>query len=381
MIGIEGQYVLQISIGGHTDCIAPEDLILFKLIEEAGNLLPMFEIIFNTNTKEMLEYMNEGQSFDISIGQTKDLLRDMTVCIVTANTERTGNESFLIHLTGFLNKMPYLTNRKVSSKKGKSTEVLSKILSDNGFNPDIQSETDDDMFWLQNTITDRDFITKIWLHSNVNDTIPLVAVLSSGDFIFTDLKKITGNQVKWRFLNDAKNEETDVVYMSHSESAPSGYMNQFGGYGKKVKIRNSTTGEISDEKYEPMSPILSMSESNSRNSTIEPKVQQIVEISENVHPKYWESYYKNIIGLTTLSSYQITISIMGLFKEFRLLDYCFFKDDVPVEGSSNALEATEQASGMYIITKICNVIRNNNFLTYLTLSRESMNQMKGNQLG
>ena len=72
---------------------------------------------------------------------------------------------------------------------------------------------------------------------------------------------------------------------------------------------------------------------------------------------------------------------MGLFKEFRLLDYCFFKDDVPVEGRSNALEATEQASGMYIITKICNVIRNNNFLTYLTLSRESMNQMKGNQLG
>ena len=124
MIGVDGQYVLTFNIGDFQDAIDQNNLSSFKLIEEAGNVLPMFEVLFTTYNEHLVETLNEGNPLSVSIGRTTESMKEASLVILNADRGRMGDGSFGVKITGFFDAMDYLTNRKVSSKRATSIDAI-----------------------------------------------------------------------------------------------------------------------------------------------------------------------------------------------------------------------------------------------------------------
>lgn len=379
MIGVEGQYVLTFNIADFQDAIDQDNLASFKLIEEAGNVLPMFEVVFTTTNLILVETLTEGNTLNMSIGKTQESMREAELTILSAERTRVGDGSFALKITGFYNAMAYLTNKKVSSKRGTSIDTIKEIAS-SYFTTDITVTSDDSSFWLQQTISDRDYVNNIWFHSWVPDSCPMIGISSAGDFIMRDLKSLASKDTPdWRFVTTPQ-QDIDVVYTgNHIDVSPSGFMNRLGAYGKSMTVRNSTDGSFETLTTEPMQPILTQSANLNRQKSVEPKISSIVEISENVHPKYWEAYNHNIATLSSLSTNQIALTIVNDFRPFKLLDLAFYKEDKITMTHGELKEATEHSSGYYIITKIANVLIHNSMATFVYLTRETMNNIRGEE--
>ena len=380
MIGVEGQYVIAFNIGSFQDAIDQNNLASFKLIEEAGNVLPMFEVLFATTNTDLVELLSEGNPISVSIGRTTETMKEASLVILNCDKSRLGDGSFVIRVTGFLNAMAYLMNKKVSSKRATSMDAIKEI-ADKYFYTDITSKSNDESFWLQQTISDRDFINHIWFHSWIEGSVPMIGITSGGDFIIRDLKTLASKDTPdWRFVGTPQ-QEIDVSYGGgHRDVSPSGFMNTLGAYGKSMIVRNSTTGEFKNLVTEPLEPVLSQSPSLNRQKEVEPNISAIVEISENVHEHYWDAYNQNISTLASLSSSQIVITIVNDFRPFKLLDLVFYKEDKITMSKGDSKEATEHSSGLYIITKIANVIKGNILSTFVYMTRETMNNLRGEDL-
>lgn len=377
MIGVEGQYVLTFNIGEFQDAIDQNNLASFKLIEEAGNVLPMFEVLFTTYNEHLVETLNEGNPLSVSIGKTTESMKEASLVILNSDKGRMGDGSFAVKITGFLDAMDYLTNRKVSSKKATSVDAIRDIAT-KYFNMDITCKSSDESFWLQQTITDRDFINHIWFHSWIEDSCPMVGITASGDFIMRDLKSLADKDTPdWRFVTTPQ-QEIDVTYCGgHTDVNPSGFMNRLGAYGKSMVVRDSTTGTFSNLVTEPLDPVLAQSANVDKQKKVDPRMSTMVEISENVHPHFWDAYNQNIATLASLSSSQICLKVVNEFHPFKLLDLCFYKEDRITMKKGDSKEATEHSSGYYIVTRIANVIKGNTLATFVNMTRETMNNIRG----
>ena len=108
MIGVEGNYILQFSVTGHKrlkDFIEENDLITFKLIEEAGNLLPIYELIFYTNDEEIFQVLHEGNDLDCLMGKGKNEAISCKLTVTKSTSSRSGTDKRLIHITGIYSVM------------------------------------------------------------------------------------------------------------------------------------------------------------------------------------------------------------------------------------------------------------------------------------
>ena len=65
---LENQFVCQFSIGPYEDFILLEDLQELKYIEYAGNVLPTIELQFILRNKDVVNYFNEGNILNVSLG-------------------------------------------------------------------------------------------------------------------------------------------------------------------------------------------------------------------------------------------------------------------------------------------------------------------------
>ena len=92
MIGVEGQYIFRFSIGEFEDFISNDDLVYFNLIEEAGNVLPTFELTFTSANEKLLSTLNEGNILQVSFGRELDHLIDVELIISKNNSNRAGED-------------------------------------------------------------------------------------------------------------------------------------------------------------------------------------------------------------------------------------------------------------------------------------------------
>jgi hypothetical protein len=376
MLGTEGQYLFKFSIAGREDFIEEEDFHLFKMIEEAGNVLPQFMLSFTTYDDDILALINEGNDIEVSYGADRDSLTDSILVVQHKNIARSGDSKMIIVVTGFYSALGYITDTKKFISTNKSgVEVISDIVSPY-FTPDFNiSKSSDQMNWVQHNITDREYVKNLWMHSYLSNSFIGCGITMDGRFILKNVKLDMKNGYKWRFIHGIVNDN-DVSYDGdYGIDENSGFTNTWIGYGREKMIFNVESGAetlVSEE----VAPLLAITEDLTRRAEIEKRYASAGIINDNVHENYWNAYLGNLSNLAVLGTVKLVLSFSNRFIPIRIWDLCMFKDDSPkrVKEGSN-----EYYAGLYYPGKVVRILQHKQFVTAVELGRESLNQVKINK--
>jgi len=375
VIGVENQYIALFSIADKKDFIDEKMFKVFKCEESTGNILPIYELQFQSSDSELQKYLNEGNIIEVSIGRSLEDLEMTEFTIIKPVITTLGQNLFYFTLFGIYNALDYQNNRKLTfSDKTPSHSRIQQVVSPYfEFNNTVSAS--DSMAWLQPHISDKAFVQNIWLHSWINEnTFPVIGITLDGQFRFFDFSKIFDNKPKWHFSFENKEEyikyEGSPRYLSNS-----GILNTLQGYGRKSLIRVPETGKEEYITINPIQPFMSLSDSHNRSSLIEERYDEHkLQSLDNVHSNYHKARLHNEINLTSFSTNQIRIGVGRLQYKFKLLDLCFYKAE---ETNDESGIAESQTTGQYIITRVLRVFQNRTIFTYLDLVRDTFNSPIG----
>ena len=380
MIGVEGQYFLKVSIGGEDDVIAEEDLILLKLQEETGNVLPRFELVFLSSDQSLITKLNEGNDVTLVMGrsQTDDGRIEAKMQIVIPNENKDSGDKRRIHLLGVYKNLVYTTNPSTEiTDKMTGMEVVQKYASQN-WEVDIQPSTSDDdkMPWMKQFTTNKKMVDKALEHLHLEKGVPICGITCQGKFIVRNIEDLKSQSPKWNFTRDPKGG-TDMFYDSNPQiTNESTFNNTVNNYGRSVRVFDTIKGISKVIEYKGK-PQLAQTPSLPRSKDIKMIPGATEFRTDNVH-KDWElSRLKNSTELTSLSSVRASISVPGVFFPVEVVDPVTISDTGigPLSSLINDL-----TSGSRIVTKICRIIANRQFSTYIEMVVESVNSPQGSFL-
>lgn len=378
MIGVDGQYLFRFRLGDRDDFIREEDLQIFKLHEEAGNVLPTFMLAFDTLDDSIVRMIHEGNDLEVSFGRDRNSMADIKLAVTRVEPIRSGDSKRHIAVTGMMSALPYISiDRVMISDKKSGIEVL-KDITKKYFNTSMFNieKSIDSMNWVQPSFTDRAMVNHCWMHSDIPNSFPAVGISSDGQFICKDVKKALKDKFKWRFTNEIK-EKNDISFDGDFViDLNSGFINNWLGYPREKLIYNLEEGTES-KIMESAEPITALTSEIARRAEIEKRYATAGVINENVHPNFWTAYLRNLTNLGVLGSVTLVLSFGNRFENIRILDQVMFKED---DISNPKAESSEFLSGVYFVSSVTRILQGRQFATTVKIARESFNQLKGDKL-
>ena len=376
MIGIDGQYVFKFSLNNETDFINEEDLIKFTLIEKAGGTLPEFEFQFLSYDDALLSKLNETSKLLVSYGKDVRELADTSLSIQALESTRRGDDRRQIALVGYYSALKYLNQTNSFFSENKSgVEVMRDIVAKH-FIPDFNIEvSDDSQVWIQPNQTDKAFIRELWMHSYLTKSFPAIGITSDGRFLLRDVAKTFKEDFVYKFTNTALSEEDNAIPYDgdYSIKVQRGFINNWVGYDRERLTFKYEDGSQSLVK-ETIEPLLSLTQNFAKNAEIERRFQSNAILNQNMHSNYWKAANKNLAHLVQFGDTKITLTFTNIFAPIKILDLVMFKDDQVGSGRNQVADAH---SGLYLVSKVARNYENSQFTTVVELSRESMNEIKG----
>jgi hypothetical protein len=380
LIGTEGQYIISFNLGEEKDFIDGEDFARLTMIEQAGNLLPVYMFNFATQREDILGYLNEANDLKVSFGKSKNELVDAQLVTTSIGGSGGGHNRQLI-TKGVISSLKYTNDSNISITEEMSGVEAMKLVASNHFNvgDDAKSTfnleaSEDSQRWIQPNISDRMFINNIWLHSYLSESFLACGISSDGRFIVKDMTK-QGSEYDWRFTQNPQNEN-DIKYDSDYDiDIQSGLVNSWVGYGQEKLIYDLENG--TEELYaEDVQPVLALTKAIARRAEMERRHHSMGLVTGNTHEFYWRAYLKNLAHLAMFSAVKLTVTFHNQFVPIKILDLCMFRD----EDVKSGVQASETLSGLYFVSKVVRTIMNKQMVTVVELVRESVNQVKGEKL-
>lgn len=380
MIGVEGQYRASFSIGDIKDFLREEQLLVFKVIEDTGNTIPIFQLDIQIWDDRVLKYVNEGKELVVSLGKTIDKMTDSRFKITKSVPVRDGEHKYTLHMVGIFAEMSYISDKKVFiSDKVSSLDVMRQVLTRHekfSFDTNIAS-TQDRMHWIQPHATDRKFVSHIWNHTYIPDSFPALGTTLGGQFRFRDVKSLAKTPPKWIFKVERKESKKDneIIYeMPFDYSTNSTWNNQLYAFGKEKLVANLESGEFTLLTQGAVTPTLAMSSDSMTDKDVSPRYDSHSNQSaDNVHPNFWKAKLQNLVNLFTFSTVRLKLFYHHDFHDIHVLDLAYFKED---ELGSSRKFASETITGLYIVTKVVRMIENKSFRTYVEMCRETPNAIQ-----
>ncbi|MBF0527571.1 MAG: hypothetical protein HQK56_21030 [Deltaproteobacteria bacterium] len=113
MFGISGQLSFAVDIAGAAlkDYLGHNDFGKCVIIEQAGNMLPRFELVFRTKYQELISLINEGNPITIAFrdGSGSSDTFGTQMRIITKTIQK-NVDFYNIRIVGLLNALPYIGN-------------------------------------------------------------------------------------------------------------------------------------------------------------------------------------------------------------------------------------------------------------------------------
>lgn len=354
----------------YKDFIEIGDLELFKIVEEAGGYLPIFEMRFTTFDTKVIQAVNEGNILVVSMGVTPENAFSSRFRITNATTYQAGDNKRMIHMLGMYDAREYQNNQKVSISEEKSgIEVIREIASRYFKVKGNVTESQDSQRWIQPTVSDMRHISEIWKHSSLANSFPLIGVGALGTFIIKDYKKLVTEDPKWK-LQIGQGDNVIPYDADYSLVSNSGLLNQLYGYGKSKVVNDSETGENSIVEPESKSRITNTG--MNRGATLTRRIGSQGVQNENTHSTYWDTYDLNMMSFANFSSLELVVPFSNLYSPIELLDLVTFK-----EASGSSEPSIGSTSGAYVVSGITRTFSEESLVTILTLSREAFDDMTG----
>lgn len=380
MITVSGQYILKFKVGEYEDFLNEYDLQQFTLVEEAGNVLPAFEIVFTLGVKEILSYLNEGNILEVAFGVTDLDMINVRLMILHRQIGRVGEGLYAVKLTGLYYTLAYLNESRVQITSAMSgVEAVQAAVARHFKKTDFNiTKSQDSQKWIQANESDKSFVNKTWMHSFVANSFLCVGITSEGVFRLIDFKKAASgglDSYAWKFVGrDSDPKELreityDGDYIFESET---GFMNYWQGYGREQALLNLDTGATSTISP-TLAPILAQVKYLDRYAEAGSRAAEMGLLGENVHANYHKAFLQNLTNLALFSCTKVELSYSNVFKRTSVLDMVLLLE--PDIG--NPQQSSEQPSGKYIITRVSRTISNKVLTTWVRLNREAMHDLKG----
>jgi len=399
MIIVQGQYFLKVDFGGsNPDFIAEEDFEYLTLIEESGNLLPSFVLCFNSSDDAVLEQIKESQDITITLGYAPGDPQSTAIVIAPLKTQiqRLGDMRRRITITGLLSALSYLsvTGTYISRGIESSLDALRSVLnalqtissvedvSIVGFSLKVSDQLSlvtniaasmDKQIWIQPSISTRRFVTELWLHMYLQNSCPILAILSDGSFVLKDLvKAFSSPQLDWNFSNvyddsDPKNIAYDGTY---DITYQNGFINSWYGYGREKLEYQIESGEEVIVNQKAAAPLLA-SIANQRE--LAPRYDNHTFLNDNVHPNYWTAYLQNVQRLVFMSATKVALTFSGKFQNIHPLQMVSFQDDqLPHKVSSDKGSRSPRLSGTFMVSKVAKTMSMKGYVVAVDLVRDGI---------
>lgn len=382
-IGIEGQYLFQFDVADKKDFIVTEDLIKFEVIEEAGNILPTFTLIFLSTDSKLLRILHEGNSLNVSFGKDRKNLIKIKLNITKHRSRKKGDSKREYYLTGLLFNLKF--NNKPNlliSDKMSGVEVILNTAKKHFGKIDTNIKTSNDsQYWIQPNISDKMFINNLWLHSYVPNSFLGVGISMDGTFILRDIlkmikdyqsKNIDMEKYKYRFLGTPKNKNDMIYHGDYTLDTEYGFINYWHGYKKNKVIYDLDEGTLQTISEE-IRPMISLTSTLIRNIEIEKRYSDVGYQNENVHKNYWKAYLRNVSSLAIFSSTKLEFSFDTAYVDIKILDLIMFQEP---ELDQKQLSG-DQLSGQYLVSKVSRTLSGGTMVTNVLACREALNRPKG----
>lgn len=382
MIGVSGQYVFMFSIKqGNTivrsDFIQEGELRTCTIIEEAGNTLPQFELMFDTQDKDVLPFLNEGNDIDIAFGRSNinEELVTSKFTILRSNYNRIGESKYSVYINGLYSAIKYLCEDKIAQYANLSgVEAIKQVVEEHlTFESNI-TQSRDSQTWLRPNTSAKRFVNDTWMHSYLPNSFIGIGIDSTGKFILKDMKlnaNTFAEKSNFSFTTDVKGEN-DILYDGdYVPESNTGFLNYWQGYGRERHTFGMETGIDVDVSTSPTG-FLTNSDSFVRTSDIIKKSAEARFSNDNIHSKYWEAYQQNLQNLVLFSTHKNSVSFHREYKDIHVLDVVDFSD-VELNDQSRA----GMSAGKYFVSKVSRNVSHKNFVTTVQLCRESVTDVQG----
>jgi hypothetical protein len=283
-----------------------------------------------------------------------------------------GDSYWMAEVHGFYDAIPFLQQTTTASYKGTATEVIKNATSSYfSFETNVAIDNSSQT-WLCCKQTTRDFVTDVWLHSNIPNSFPGVTITKEGKFLYKDMIKTMSEDPAWIFTYIPTGKSNEVIISGSPEILnDTGLVNTITQSKQNVIYNMDSGGSTSYSLTRtPKLAVTSNLEEGSTNKKDGINYKQ----NSNVHDAYWQSYINNLGQLTFFSGVRAVISYNSiLIDNMRVLDVAQLLD----KKLMNSKETEGLYSGKYIISKIVRTIgTNKNLQTHVVLSRESLNQIR-----
>ena len=372
-IGVDGQFFLSFSLSGNSDFLEVEDLIELTIYEYAGNILPTFEFEFRSLDEDIFKLLNEGNSIDVQVGRSSQDSEDVQLFPSTLNTTKDGPDARYYKVTGFASSISYITNHNLQITAEKSAVEVAIEVGGNNFSKVISNikKSNDKQKWIQPNISDKQFLNDVIMRADLGTSFPVFAITSDNSFIINDLEKSVLDGFKWRLTKNPISEK-DISYDSDASlESQAGFINNWIGYGKELKVINSVSGET-DLVFEEPKVIMAMAKELDKSSEISKRFGGSRYISDNVSETYWSAFNHNLQSLANLSKIDNTLSFTDEYFPVKPLDVVMFNE----ESNTNSTVSGEEQSGLYIVSGVVKTFQSKRMSTGLIMNREAFNQVK-----
>jgi hypothetical protein len=377
MIGVQGQYLFIFNLGDNTDFIEEGDLVQFSITEEAGNLLPTFNLLFYSSDESIFYTLNESNILNVSFGRDNNSLVTMPLSIATLGSSPSGASKRLISVNGLFNAIPYLNNPKINITSVQSG--IEAIIATASKSFKVQSNitsSSDSQAWIQHNLSDKNFIDAIWLHCNVLNSFPAIGISSLGYFVIKDIKKDLLNPFKYRFTQNPvlPNDipyDADPVFVANT-----GFMNNWVGYGRQKIVYDVDDPSNDSIALTKPQPVTALTANLARNQDVSYIFDSIGIVNENTDPNYWSTFQHNLAYLGMYGTISTTLSFQSIFVPIQVLDQVNFKNQ---SVDTTYSQTTEYNTGIYYVNKISRNLGKRQFVTVVSICRESNNNIKISQ--
>ena len=368
--GIVGKWMAGFTMNGTslTDITGFES---FKIVEEAGNQLPTFTLVFRSADAGLLSYLNEGNTISAGMGVTQiDLnttLRPMSKAI-----SRADSSTLRFTVNGMYDAINYLTSTQTQMSDQVSGLTFMQQLASQHFTPDFStSASNDTMNWSQPGIPNQAMIEHLWAHSDLgNNNFPMIGITSDGTFRLRTATDLANGSATWNYTNGQQLGGNVVnFHYDWDIQSDTGYTNAVAAYSKTSDIQDMDKGPGSLFNTSP-GQLFGQSASLEQSSGAGQQIIGNLLSNVNHHSNFHQARADNVTNIANASSTKLNINNSDYYFPIKVLDTILFTEFLD-DGTS-----LQSFSGMYIVTQVTRAIENGQFHTMITAVRESLNNVQ-----
>lgn len=368
-VGVEGQFVLDIKLSSNPK-VQVSTFHDFTMIEQAGNLLPTFELAFSASPeleKEWVETLKIPMLLAVSMNSPEKIATNLQIITPSVHEEREGIKSYTaagaFYAPAFT-QTPYIT----TAKKSSGTEVLKQVAKKHFQNVDTDRMTDsgEQQIWPQPHITDKLFMDYVSARCYIKDSFIGTAILSDGTYRIVDVVKLSNSDADWEVFGD-KEKALQPLKMPAAASK-TGFMNHKQCYGMDTPIYCQDSG------------VRTVHRPNIKFGFVENKHAEVPEIqrrtlapvvsSMSSDPKSIMAKANFDYGHALVSMESIQVTVASHFFPVKVWDVVKLN-----EPDSNMSGLNINHSGKYIVSRVSRTVKYNALYTTLLLNRDAHNEM------